>query len=70
MYAFQVTAWTKHIDAFQSRIGQFVTFFELEVKIQGPGKVSIETGWNARVVPWTTMDAQMTAFATDVMQDS
>ena len=70
LHAVEVTAWGKHADKLELNKGQFVTLFELEVKVQAPGKVSIETGWSARVMPWAPMDARMTAFANEQMQDS
>ena len=69
MRAMEVTAWGAHVETLEANKGKFVTFFELEVKTQGPGRVTIETGWNARVVPWSPMDERMTAFAKEVTKD-
>ena len=70
VHAVEVTAWGPLAEKLELYKGQFVTLFELEVKVQAPGKVSIETGWSARVMPWAAMDATMTAFANEQSQDS
>ena len=70
MRGMEVTAWGTHVDTLAANKGKFVTLFELEVKSQATGRVTIETGWNARVVPWGPMDERMTAFANEVTKDS
>ena len=47
MPALEYTAWGKNADDLAGRQGQYLALFDLEVKFLAPGKVSIETSWNA-----------------------